>query len=286
MRAAALFALVASSLVAAPSVSDACSKRHQPMYELFEDATTVAEVRVAKVPPSTGQRRGAGPVTLQTKRTIKGPKRAWLTTHETNTSCHIGFRAGKNAFVFLDKDGHTVGGSEGYLVELDRWRKPVEAWAAATDDAARAAVLVAEIEMGDKAVAYDAGYFLANQPALVAKLDATTRDRLLALAAQAPTFSMLPILAVRLRGKDSTDKWAKTVLAETAFENVTDANVLADAILAGKGEADPKRIAAFERCERVHGRALYPLTAYIHGASDYFWPKLAEVCRTGVPHHY
>jgi hypothetical protein len=284
MRAAALLAFVASSLVAAPSISDACAKRHQPVFEIFDDATTVAEVRVTKVPPSTRLRAGAGPVTLRATRMIKGRKAAWLTTHENNTSCHIGFRAGKNALIFLDKTGHTVGGSEGYFEDLGRWRKSVDAWAAATDDAARAAVLVALIEGGDAAVAYDAEHHLANRPELVAKLDTTTRDRLLALAAKAPNHSMLPVLAVRLRAKVSTDRRAKPVLAVTTFESVTDANVLAEAIFTGKGESDPKRIAAFERCERVHGRALFPLTTYINGMADHFWPKLAEACRTGVPH--
>ncbi|MDX2089289.1 MAG: hypothetical protein SFX73_15650 [Kofleriaceae bacterium] len=286
MRTPAVLALVAASLVVEPTVSDACSKRHQPIYELFDDAVTVAEVQVTKVPTATKFQVGAGPVALRAKRIIKGPKATSLTTHETNTSCHIGFRAGKNALVFLDKKGHTVGGYEGYFEDVARWRSALDAWAAATDDAARAAVLVAEIEKGDEAVAYDAAYHLANHPELIAQLDAKTRDQLLAMKPKRETFTMLPVLAVRLRGKDLTDKRAKAVLAVTEFETVTDPNVLADAIRDGKGESDPKRIAAFERCERIHGRKLYPFTAYINGVAAHFWPKLAEVCRSGTPHHY
>ena len=76
------------------------------------------------------------------------------------------------------------------------------------------------------------------------------------------------------------------MLAVKDFDTVTDPNVLADAIRDGKGERDPKRIAAMERCERVRGRRLFPFTQYLGGVASHFWPTLAEACRTGTPHSY
>lgn len=282
----ALAVALVAAVVAAPSVSDACSSRHQSVFEMFDEAATVAEVVVGKVPPP----RKAGPVRLRVRRTLKGAGKAALTTGETNTSCHIGFRAGKRALVFLTKDGVTIGHYKGYREEVKRWVPPVSAWAAAKDDAARAAVLVDVIVAADRDVAYDAGAYLADQPQLLAQVGAEARARLIAAAETAHTHTMLPYVLVRLRQGAGVAKLVDAqrtaltaVRAETGFEKVADPSALADAILAGKGGFDPKRVAALERCERVHGRALFRFTQYATGIAEHLWPKLAEACRTGVP---
>jgi hypothetical protein len=280
-RTALLALAVVASVVAAPSIGEACSKRHQSMFELFDRASTVADVVVRRVPP--GGRAGAGPVALDVRRVLKGARRRTLTTSETNTSCHVGFRPGKQALVFLDARGEIIGHFEGYVEDAKRWRPILDAWSAAGDDAARAALLVDAIAGADREVAFDAGFYLADRPGLIDRVDAAARARLIAAAKTAPSHTMLPYVLVRLRAPTRGERHLRELLAVTAFERVTDPDALADAIAGAKGEWDAKAAAALERCERVRGRTLFELTSYIAGVAKQMWPRLAAACRTGTP---
>jgi len=257
------------TILAAPTRSDACSARHLPIFELFERAATVAYVRVVSVPvPPPGSRNphGAGSVQLAVKRLLKGAKRSSLRTFETNTSCHIGFRRGRAALVFLDARGHTVG-QEAYIEDVAAYEATIDAWAAATSDVTRRSILVDAITTGGDVIARDAAQFLLDEPGLLVKLDADQRQQLAAVTP--PKYSLLPQLLGRLAGGK--------------FESESDVSKLAATIEAGKGEKNPDRIAALDRCERVHARRLWPFSWYSTGTASHIWPKLADACRTGVP---
>src|SRR5262249_9209437 len=145
----------------------------------------------------------------------------------------------------------------------------------------------------------------ADRPELVNRVGPAERARLLAtsrsqIAARGPDYDqnqMLPLALVlaRLRDSEATrllsenrHRWAEAqrLIAVTRFESESDPARLADAIDHGQGEKDPDRIAALERCERVRGLKLYGLISYCDGVADYFWPKLAQACRSGVPHKW
>lgn len=267
MKAALAAAAIAAGL--APTPAGACSFRHTSLFEAYDRATTVAHVEVAIVPgprPGSRNRLGAGRVHLAVKRIVKGdPKARRLVTFETNTSCHIGFARGKDALVFLADDGD-LATPEGYVEDHARWDATIDAWAAAASNVARRRVLVDAIVHGDDAVARDAAYFLADAVDLLVALDADQRAELAAVTP--PKHSALPLVLARLAGG--------------AFERERDASKLAAAIDGGTGEHDPARIAALERCERVHGKRLYPFTAYRRGVAAQFWKQLAQACRTGT----
>ena len=110
MRLLVAAAGVCLAVAAAARPAAACSKRHQPVFELFELARDVAVVKVVAVPSE----RAAGLVNLSVKQRLKGATRA-LVARETNTSCHVGFRRGRNALVFLGADRWPVGAYEGYI---------------------------------------------------------------------------------------------------------------------------------------------------------------------------
>jgi len=254
---------VVATLLALPAPSDACSQRHFSMFEKFELATFVAHVRVGGVPPRGGK------VQLAVKRMIKGDaKKKSLTTFESSTSCAVGYKRNKTAIVFLYDDGDTVGHGQGYITDVKTWEATVDAWAAATSDVTRRSILVEVLVKNDETLAYDAASYLADSPGLLNKVDADQRQQLAAVTPSSK-YSLLPLVLARLAGGK--------------FEKVSDATKLATIIDAGKGESDPDRIAALERCERVHGTRLYPYTSYNHGVADHFWKALAEACRTGKP---
>ena len=287
-------------VAAAPRPAAACSKRHQPLFEL---ATLARDVAVVKVTAAPGHGR-AGAVSMRVTRALKG-RRATLTAHETNTSCATGFRRGKTALVFLDARRWPVGSFEGYI------EKPSPAviiamttWLAATTPRARAEVLVGAIAGNDRTLRADAAQHLLDEPELLAAL---TPDALAVLVAavsanvdKTATTTILTVL-LRVHG----DAWkqlvasAPTTAPTTAppdravaallahdLEAITDPAVLADRIDAGKGDYDPARIAATDRCERVRGVRLSHFSSYASGRSDHGWKQLAEACRTGTPLAY
>ncbi|MFY0535510.1 hypothetical protein [Nannocystis pusilla] len=90
-------------LLAIPRPAQACSTPYQTQFDLFDRAARVAEVRVEQTPG----RREAGMARLRVLRTLKGSSRATL-EEETNTSCHVGYRTGRRAVVFLGPRGETL----------------------------------------------------------------------------------------------------------------------------------------------------------------------------------
>jgi hypothetical protein len=267
----------------------ACSKRHQTVFELFDEARTVAVARVVATP---GLHR-AGRVTLTVRDSLKGG-RGRVTARETNTSCRTGFRGGRTALVFIGADGRPVGHYEGYI------EKPsaalvatMRAWAGAATPAERTAVLVAAIGGADAIVAYDAAMYLADEPALLAALDATALASLDAVAATgAVRDHRVEMVLARVHGtawramskaKRTPGGLPFTALAAHDYESITSPAKLADIIAAGTGEYGPDRIAAMERCERIHGHRLERFAFYGRGVATQYWLKLADACRTGTP---
>jgi len=288
MIARTLLAAAALWLLAAPRPASACSKRHETPFELYDQAARVAEVRVTATPA----RRQAGMAQLRVLRTLKGSPRATLQGQETNTSCHVGYRAGRRALVFLGPRGETLGHYEGYLERPadDPLVLALRAYAAARDDDARLRVLVDTIARAPARVKDEAASYLAGRPDLLVRVGVPARERLLA-AADARDQPLLVVLArLELDFPSPPPAAYRNIYADIAAllrprDELDDLNAaaLADRIDQGRGGYDPLRIRAMDRCERLAGRALYRVFYYGHGTAEHLWPKLAEACRTGTP---
>ena len=289
----ARFVLVAAALLlmTAPRPASACSKRHETAFELFDAAARVAEVKVVQTPP----RRQAGMAQLRVLRTLKGSPRRTLQGAETNTSCHVGYRVGGRAVVFLGPRGQTLGAYEGYLERPadDPLVVVLRAYAAAADDVeARVGVLVDALADGTAAVRDEAAIYLANRPGLLAWVGITPRERLLAAYAadlrDGPLLVVLARLGLDFPAPPLTRRLgfyadlAALLRQRDALEDLN-AEGLAERIERGQNGYDPLRIRAMDRCERLHARALYPVLGYGYGVASHMWPKLAESCRTGAP---
>lgn len=291
----ALALLLAAAPLALPRPADACSKRHEPPFELAAVAARVAVVRVLEAPGP----REAGPVRLRVQRGLKGARRGHvLVARETNTSCRTGFRTGRRALVFLRRDGWAAGHYEGYLELAHHPGLVVDAvarWLAATDDAGRLAVLLDAIEQGDDRLAREAAFTLADRPDLLPLVEAAGRDRLLAALRDRPEIDRLPFVLTRLRearaipvleprsrGMGHRDRMAGLaliLLRLPSLEDVDDPARLAD--LVERAPSAVERALAFERCERVRGRSLHPSASWSHGIGDEAAPRLAARCRDG-----
>jgi hypothetical protein len=282
-----LLAGVCLMLAAAARPAAACSKRHQTVFELFELATDVAVVKVGAVPG-----RGYGPVGLVAKRRLKGTTRR-LVALETNTSCTTGFRSGRTALVFVGSDRWIAGHYEGYIERPGPGLlAALDAWAAAATAADRAAVLVTTVAGTDPRLRGDAANYLLDHPPLIAALTADQATTLVGATRRGDRHDewVLAILA-RQHGPAWRDRLAATpaptlspalrALADHDLEAVTDAGTLADLIAHTPGEDAPARIAATERCERLHGKLLAEFSMYSQGRSDHGWQQLAIACRTG-----
>jgi hypothetical protein len=293
--------VILAVLAAAVRPAEACSKRHQSPFELFDLADTVAYVKVRSVPPPKGQLPGAGDVELAVTKVIKGdPTRTSIVARETNTSCRTGYVAGRSALVFLNKDGRSTGLYEGYVTDLATWKDVIDRYAAARDASARLDVVLAAIASDSRRVAVDAAYYLVDRPELFTRIDQAGRDRLIELAEHPAgrggahngieDDGMFTLLLARLRDPKAEaliraghGAWAREALgliAVTKFEAETDPSKLADAI---ERTGAPERIAALDRCERVRGIELFPFTDYLSGMADEFWKTLAAACRSGAP---
>ncbi|MBK9035151.1 MAG: hypothetical protein IPL61_28455 [Myxococcales bacterium] len=290
LRSLLAVACLGLAVAAAPRPAAACSKRHESIFELFDGAVDVAVVKVGAVPG----RRYAGRVALRVKQGLKGARRGTITARETNSSCSTGFRSGRTALVFIAKDRWPAGSFEGYI------EKPspalvatLTAWAQPQSDVDRAGLLVAAIASPERALRRDAAWHLVNHPELIAALTADQTAALVAARGTDGTGRMVAMILARQHGQAWRDLVAAgglpprtpalTVLAAQDFERVTDVGVLADVIARTPGERAPERIAALERCERVHGAQLEAFTSYSGGHAEPWWLKLAEACRTGAP---
>ncbi|MCE9579548.1 MAG: hypothetical protein K8W52_40885 [Deltaproteobacteria bacterium] len=286
MRAAIALAVL-GVLGAFARPAHACSKRHQTIFELFDQSPDVAVVKVGAIPRA----HYAGPVRLRVTRRLKGPARATLTAIESNSSCAIGLRAGRAALIFLptnrrpDDESYFEAPSPALLATL-------AAWAKAAAPADRAALLVTTATGSDQDLARDAAMFLADDPALVSTLTEADAAALAAPTADPYGDELRALVVARTHGKAWRALIAaglpprSRVLAALAAhddEAITDVAVLADIIATTPGEEAPARIAALERCERLHGARLEELTTYGNGRAAQWWLKLAVACRTGTP---
>ena len=292
-------------LCATASPSEACKKRHQTPFELFDVAATVAHVRVQATPPPKHVRNAPGPgdVHLDVIKLLKEPPPtgkapkpapAQLVSNLDGSSCDVPFAAGDTALIFLDAAGWTEGAHEGYLRAASAWQPVIEAWAKAKAEvASRAAVLVEAATGPDEAVRREAAYFLVDEPALLASLDAGQRGRLskqLAASATAgadPTGDReLALVLVRLRDRTAIPrlprwmKLARAVAAITRFESESDPAALATAITTARRPAE--RWAAFERCERVRATRLASFRRAIDDLDKVTPAALATSCREGT----
>ena len=287
MRIAVLVAVVAAL---APQIAHACKKRHQTPFELFGEADTVAFVSVRKTPSNSAEKIEAGDVELVASRVVKGTKVTNITAKESETDCRASYVPGKDLVVFLRPDGLTVGAHDGVLRDVAAWKPIIEQWAVATDPTKQVAVLVDAVASGNAGVAAEAIEFLVDDPVLI---DTISPEQTARIAKAAKTLEKGPdivMLLVRLHDASAPARanvplWARVargVLRAKSLE--TDTNKLAEIVAKSKKDDDPRRIAAMERCERVHGKKLAPFFRYFGGAgSPAMWKDLAEACRSGNP---
>ncbi|WAS92529.1 hypothetical protein [Nannocystis punicea] len=284
MIARTLLAAAALFLLVTPRPASACSKPYMTQFELFEQAARVAEVRVEETPG----RHQAGMARLHVLRTLKGSPRATLQGEETNTSCHVGYRTGRRAVVFLGPRGETIAYHEGRAG--DPQALALRAFAAAKDPDARVRALVDAIAGGPEAVKDEAAWYLANRPELLARIDLPARERL--LAAAEPRDQPLLVVLARLEldfppppPNHYRNDYAELAALLRPRDELDDLGVegLAEQVERGREGYDPQRIRAMDRCERQTGRMLYPLLRYGHGLPGQFWAQLAAACRTGEP---
>jgi hypothetical protein len=277
-------AAAALLLLAIPRPAQACSRPYQTQFDLFEQAARVAEGRVEQTPG----RREAGMARLRVLRTLKGSSRATLEGEETNTSCHVGYRTGRRAVVFLGPRGETLAYHE--RRPSDPLVLALRAFVAAEDPDARVRALVDAIATGPAALKDEAAWYLANRPELLARIDVPARERL--LAAAEPRDQPLLVLLARLEldfpappPSHYRHYYAQLAALLRPRDELDDLSVeaLAGQVERGQEGYDPQRIRAMDRCERQTGRMLYPVLRYGQGASGHFWTELARSCRTGEP---
>lgn len=286
MRAAIVLAVLAAT-VELERPAHACSKPHQTVFELFDQSPDVAVVKVGAVPRAPY----AGPVRLRVTKRLKGPARGTLTVFENKSSCTIGLRAGRTALIFLPANRRPD--DESYFeAPSPVLLSTMAAWGAATAPADRAALLVATATGSDQHLARDAAMFLANDPALVLTLSEADAAALATPTADRDGDELRALVVARTHGKAwraliaaGLPPRSRVLAALAAHDNeaITDVAVLANIIATTRGEEAPARIAALERCERLHRAQLEPLTTYGNGRATEWWLKLAEGCRTGKP---
>jgi hypothetical protein len=282
--------VVAAVLLARPTPSDACSKPHQSPFELFDLAETVAIVNVRKTPSNSANQIVAGDVELSVTRVLKGTQTKILIAKESETSCRASYVLGTDALVLLGANGFTVGAHDGHLREPAAWAPVLDRWAQATDASGRAAVVVDAITGNHAKVAAESIEFLIDEPKL---LEAVTTEQIQRIAKSAkamPRDWAITLLLARLRHPSAPSKanvaaWARATRAFLATKQTeTDVEKLAAVIEKPTRDADPRRVAALDRCERIHGVSLFAFINYVSGTgSQPQWKALADACRTGKP---
>ncbi|MCL4227125.1 MAG: hypothetical protein KJZ91_21910, partial [Myxococcales bacterium] len=265
-----------------------CSTRHQTVFERYDEASLVAVAGVLAAPrPMT-----SGPVELEVVEQLKGAPTRRAQARERG-ACTAGFynvhvgKVARTALVFVGADGHAVG----YWAGVEESPSPalldaLRAWRDAGDAAARRAILVDAIAGADRALAAQAAYYLADEPALLVGLSDADLARVAASAGGdqwGPEIVLTrrrgPHLA-RLAGAGALPR-DLAALARLDLEAVTSAASLATTIERGRGA---RRIAALERCERLHGRRLERFSIYNRpGLPRARWRVLAAACRSGRP---
>ncbi len=270
-----------------------CSTRHLTLFEIHDTAALVAVVSVTRAPrPMTGR----GEVDLVVHEQLKGTPVKTARARE-NAACTAGFynilvgKVAKTALVFVGANGEAVGYWSGVK---DRPSPALMAamrdWSKATEDEARAEILVTAIESSDAALAADAAYYLADEPALLLRLTAAQVERVAAKVGGGEQWGP-EIILTRLRGAHLTALRASgglavdlTAIAAHDFERVSRPETLARFIERDRAPRSYKKVAALERCERVHGRRLERFSIYNSRYPDRArWRALARACRSGIP---
>jgi hypothetical protein len=279
---------IVALLVATSRPSEACSKRHQTPFELFDLADTVAVVSIRKTPSNSPTKIVAGDVELSVTRVLKGTQTKVIIAKESETSCRARYVLGKDALVLLGADGFTVGAHDGHLRDPEAWAPVLDAWKQATDARARAAVVVDAITSKHAHVVEEAIGFLLDNPML---LEAVTVEQVARIATAAKPMAKdwaITLLLARLRDPSAPSKanvpaWAKAARAFlTVKQTETDTAKLAAIIEKPTRDADPRRVAALDRCERIHGVSFASFINYFSGTgSQAQWKAHAEACRTG-----
>jgi hypothetical protein len=288
LRSISILALtVGITLAALHRPAAACSAPFETPFDLFDEAVTVAVMKVDKV-----SKTGA---TLSFVEALKGSPDAKLKLDvglRSTCSPSIG-KKGMRGVVYLAADGHMIGlydGFESRPAVVDALRT----YAAATTAAGRAAPLL-ELAVGrDHSPSYEAAYALANRIDLVQALDTAARERVIARLAKIGTESTLILVGARFH-----DPRVAALHDKRRF----DAALVLDGVLAGALDAEndtgrlaaliarttapvADRVAAMERCEQVHGTSLARFTIYSYPgeeATAAAWTARAEACRRGSP---
>ena len=275
-------------LLARPTPADACSKRHQSPFELFDRAETVALVHVQRTPSNSPKNIVAGDVELSVTRVLKGAKTKLIIAKESETSCRASYVLGTDALVLLGANGFTVGAHDGNLRDAAAWAPVLDQWAQATDAAGRVAVVVDAIAGKHAKVSAEAIEFLLDEPKLLEAVTAEQTQRIAKAAKVMPKDWAITLLLARLRDPSAPSKanvaaWARATRAFLATKQTeTDVQKLAAIIEKPTRDADPRRAAALDRCERIHGVSLSAFINYVSGTgSQAQWKALADACRTG-----
>lgn len=271
-----------------PSPSEACSKGHETPFELFDRATTVAIVHVQKTPSMSAKHIVAGDVELSVTRVLKGTKTKLIIAKESETSCRASYVLDTDVLVMLGPDGFTVGAHDGLLRGPDVWAPWIDSWAQARDPAERTAVLVDAIASKHADVVAEAIELLLDSPAMLETVTAEQVKRIATAALRMKRDWAITLLLTRLRDPSAPSRanvpvWAKASRAFLAVKQTeTDVAKLAAIIEKPTRDADPRRVAALERCERVHGVSFAHFINYVDGTgSQAQWKELAQRCRTG-----
>ncbi|MBZ0233108.1 MAG: hypothetical protein K8M05_12325 [Deltaproteobacteria bacterium] len=292
-RASIVLALAAVALAAHHRDAGAvCSTRHLTVFEIHDTATLVAVVSVTRAPKPMS---GGGDVDLVIHERLKGAPARTARARE-NAACTAGFynvlvgKVAKTALVFIGADGEAVG----YWSGVEEQPTPelmtaMRDWSQAADDAARVEILVTAIESSDAALGADAAYYLADEPRLLLRLDPAQVDRVAAKAGGdqwGPEIILTRLhgahlKALRRRGGLPKDLAA---IAKHDLERVSRPESLARIIERDRDPRSYRKVAALERCERVHGRRLERFSIYNSRYPDRArWRQLARACRTGTP---
>ncbi len=281
-----LTAVIAAS-VWCPRASEACSGPRVSIFDLFDGSQRVAVVDVRTRTRVAGFRRRV-PVgkTLRVRRALKGARPGDRLRAEPTHNCQHPFVSGTTVLVFLDEHGRQSSWFEALVKDYQAPAEALARWSRARSDADRAAVLVPlVVAPPSRDLAIDAALALTNSPGIVMALTESQIAALTAAVDRSPFPATLALGLARLRVRAPVDseharQLIDTLLDNTQFETVSDPETLARAI---ETTTEPGvRIAALERCERVHRRRLDDLTFYVRGLSDEAWTQLAKACRTGV----
>lgn len=294
-------AITAGSLTR-PRTAAACSpSEYLTPVDLADRAAVVAVVDVTALTEGDEVT-----VTATRVEALKGAPAATVTLRGPGGSCEAGFAVGRRGIVFADGAGQVIGLYSGLLTEpLGPWTAALRAYLDGPTAADRADALADLAAARDWSTSFAAAHALADRVELLGAITAPARARLVQRAARRTADHPIRALVLRLHEPPPTGRarrrTAPVPLAGVAaglFETSSDPAVLADAIAtprAGAGmarrcdlgrcftAAEQTRIAAFERCERVHGRTLDRFSLYLHDGDPDAWRTRADACRTGTP---